>query len=110
MLKSAYLPTRSFFMANVLLGATTSATQSGEFVVQRPSEPATIVVSGLAGAETAQVQIYDPITSAFVDALGIGAFTATVHAVMIEAPGRYRVDKDATVAAVGVTEHTRYNP
>lgn len=91
-------------MSVVILTPTTSAAQSSAIRLG-DHETVTLVCPGLAGVETAQLQIsYDEGTTYvdYYDRDGVAQFTATCNALLVEGPGTFRVDKDASVASVGV--------
>lgn len=86
-------------------GANTSA----PFYVAAEDLPATIVVKGLAGAETADLQVSvsgDPdVTADFQDYYKDGSqvqFTTTNNAMTIDGTGLYRIDIAAAAGTVTV--------
>jgi hypothetical protein len=87
-------------MARMRLLPTTAAAVSNPFSVHS-GESLAVVASGLAGAETVVVQIYNGVD--FVDlAESTATITATSLTTSISSVGLYRVRKSATVAASGV--------
>lgn len=91
-------------MSETSLSPTTSATASSSFFISG-LERVTVICPGLAGAETAQLQISYDEGLTFIDYYdrdGIVQFTATCNGLLVEGPGTFRVDKDASVGAVGV--------
>lgn len=105
-------------MAVTLLAATTSSAQSTKVVVGRgevPREqrPISISAPGMAGAENADVQFSQDGGTTWNDLFEDGVqirLTATNNMITIFGPGVFRIDKEATAAAVGVFEHNPGNP
>lgn len=94
----------------IVLEPTTDAAASEEFIVGY-SEGITVTCVGLAGSETAQVQFKDPIDNTWHDLSQSGVlikYTSTIQSIDVwNTGGIFRLNKDATVAEVGVAV-TRY--
>ncbi|WP_261533117.1 hypothetical protein [Burkholderia multivorans] len=87
----------------ILVAAQTGAATSNAFQQSVADGPCTIVAGGLAGSETATVQIQDASGNwQNVPAAIAPQLTATVPAAVLTAPGIYRVVKTATATSVGV--------
>jgi hypothetical protein len=87
----------------IILGATTGAVNSAPFSQSAADGPCTLVAGGLGASETATVQIQDAAGNWQNAPAALAAqMTQTVPAVVLTAPGIYRVVKTATAVAVGV--------
>lgn len=87
-------------MPRMRLIPTTSAAVSNPFAV-RGDESLSVAANGLAGAETAVIQIHNGVE--FVDLTDASAtVTATDPTTTINAAGLYRIRKGVTVAAASV--------
>jgi len=101
-------------MPRELLAAQTASGTSEEFTLYEPQFlPVSITAGGLAGAEVATLQYYDG--AAWRDYYQDGnaspeQVTPTNSMITIYAPGRWRVTKSATVAAVAISMHSRSHP
>jgi len=84
-----------------IIEATTAAKASQPFVVQR-GDTVGVKAYGLAGAETAVIQVLGS-NNVWQDVLGTsGTLTATAYQSTINASGTYRVSKAETFALSGV--------
>ena len=90
-------------MATLILPATTLGAQSKPFVVRTRAQ-ATGIAVGLAGAETANLQISVDQGATWQDVLPVATFqlSATVPSRGVGSPGLYRYNKGVTVAAVPI--------
>lgn len=88
-----------------ILAPATDAGNSTAFSVDYDN-PTTVIVTGLAGVETATLQLTtDQATwtdATYIDGTTIEA-TATVNNFLIVGPGVYRIAKSATAGSVGVS-------
>jgi len=86
------------------LAAVTGAAQSSEFFVRQEEKITVMCSPNLVSAETAQIQISHDDGTTWVDANNGTALqlTATINMIVLDGPGIYRVDKDATVSATGI--------
>lgn len=103
-------------MAETILAATTDADQTTDFGVSGPgfgnTMPAHFKAPGIAGAEVATIQ-YKSEAGDYYDYYVDGVLqtiTATNSGIVVDAPGVYRVDKDATAAAVPIEVSHNRNP
>jgi len=103
-------------MSTVILVATTSAGQSNDITVRGVQRAGGahvhITAPGIAGSEVATIQkknADDSYSDYYVDGT-IQTVSATNTGVVIDAAGIYRVDKDATAAAVGIEKSTPDHP
>lgn len=105
-------------MAKTLLAPQTAAGQSSIVRVKRDSSsksgsPISLSAPGLAGGENADVQFSKDEGATWDDLFQDGAqirITSINNMITIFGPGTYRVDKEATAAAVGIFEHNQGNP
>lgn len=101
--------------ANILLAATTSATQSLSFTLKLPSEgqQATIIVSGLTSTNKAYLQIYNDVTSSYVNVKINGSEVycdVNNNVIFVSGNGLYRIDKQGSDSVgVGVISDKEYN-
>ena len=103
-------------MSTVILTATTSAAQSDDHIVRGVNRAngthAHFTAPGIAGAEVATVQKKnndDSYSDYYIDGT-IQTISATHTGVVIDTAGIYRIDKDATAAAVGIEVSTPDKP
>lgn len=100
-------------MSKKLIDAQTAAA-TGVFTLDRPDEgPVMLSQSGLAGAETVDLQISQDNGSTWIGVTESGSavqLTLTNTTLQVAAPGIYRVNKGATGGAVTVALHSRGNP
>jgi hypothetical protein len=91
----------------IILAKTTSAETSSAIGLSQDMSSVTFVCAGLATSETAVVQIWDAISSAYVNYIppaGIVEMTASINTVTINQTwGAFIVKKSITAAEVGVT-------
>ena len=99
-------------MSTIILAATTSAAQSADFTVRgmmrAGGDHAHLTAPGIAGSEVATIQkknADDSYSDYYIDNV-IQTITATNTGVVVDGAGIYRVDKDATAAAVGIESST----
>lgn len=86
-----------------LLAPQAAAGASSAFPRSASDRQFTIVVGGLAGAETANLQVLDASGNwQNVPAAVAPQFTSTVNTILVNAPGVFRVSKTATAGTVGV--------
>ena len=103
-------------MAQELLAPQTAAAASSPFKVsseQNGNRPVSVMTTGLAGAENADVQFSVNGGSIWNDLFQDGSqvrLTAINNSVTIYGPGLYRVDKEATAGAAGVFISTAAAP
>ena len=86
------------------LAATTGADQSDTFFVRQDEKVLVMCSPNMVSAEAAQIQITHDDGTTWVDANN-GALlelTATTNHLVLDGPGVYRVDKEATVTATGI--------
>lgn len=93
-------------MAKTLLAPQTGAGASSQFKVsseQNGQRPVSVIATGLAGAENADLQVNanDVWQDVFQDSAQV-RLTATNNMVTVYGPGLYRVDKEATAGAAGI--------
>ena len=86
---------------NVILSPQTAVGTSGIFSINQGECPATVIAGGLAGAETASVQV-QCADGVFRNAGHVPQLNATSISQTIFSPGVYQVVKTATAAAVGI--------
>lgn len=96
-------------MADEILTATTSATQSDVFAVKKGEHVAVHTSPQLGSGETASVQKSIDGGTTWFDMDTAQDMTSTKGSTVITTPGEnYRVDKDATSSSVGIyKEHFR---
>ncbi len=88
-----------------ILLAVTGAGTSDSFPVKDGATVSVYCSPNLAGAETADIQVSPDNGVTWVDYLdGTAAveLTATLNAIKLYGPGRFRIVKDATVSATGI--------
>lgn len=103
--------------SKIILPATTYAATSTPIGLSQDLTSVTLVCNGLQDSETAIIQIYDPVSEAYVDYLPVGdpfegplQMNSTFNVVTInQVWGAFQIVKSATVAAVGISA-TQYNP
>ena len=101
--------------ATTLLAATTSATQSQTFQLTQVSQgqEATIIVSGLTSTNKAYLQIYNPVTSAYVNVKKNGSDVycdANNNIIFVSGNGLYRIDKQGSDSVgVAIISDKEYN-
>jgi len=91
----------------ITLIASTTAAATKDFQVERDAyyPPVTIIANGLAAGETVDIQISDDDGATYANLFDAGSqvqVTDTNNAVTLYGPGKYRVSKAATAAAVTV--------
>ena len=103
-------------MSKVILVASTSAGQSTDFTVRGEMRAggvnAHLTAPGLGSGEYATVQkknADDSYSDYYVNE-NLQQISLTHTGVVVQAPGVYRIDKDATVASVGVEISTADDP
>ena len=85
-----------------VLVPTTSAVTSTAFECNGRN-PLTVICAGLAGGETADVQIdLNGVWTPLIRDKNDSGFTASINFIVFNTPGKFRVDKSASVATVGV--------
>ncbi len=90
-----------------IITPTTSAATSNTFSLPQDTTNLTIICNGLAGSETAKLQIFEPISETFMDYLPVGGIvqcTSSINTInLVNTHGIFQLVKSSTVASVGAT-------
>lgn len=97
----------------IILAPTTAGATSSTFTLSQDTSSATLICNGLASAETATVQIYEPISESFVNwtptVIGLSPsasvqMTSSSNSITIaNVWGTFQVVKTMTSASVGIS-------
>jgi len=90
-----------------IIEPTTLAATSSSFSLPQDMTNCTIICSGLAGSETAKLQIFEPISQTYIDYMPTGGLvqcTAAINVInLVNTHGIFKLVKSSTVASVGAT-------
>lgn len=89
---------------SILISGTIAAPTAGKFSLEDGGRPAMIYAEGLAGAETAVLQVMtsDGTYLSLVDGSGALQLSATVTVLKVDMPGEYQVLVASSVGAIEV--------